>query len=69
VLVQAVVKVPLVGQVAVPVGTLSLSGSWQPSATMLTASGLTSADLALRFTALTGSSQIDDVFIDPRMRG
>jgi hypothetical protein len=69
VLVQAVVQVPLVGEVALPVGTLSLSGSWQPSATMLTASGLTSADLALRFTALTGSSQIDDVFIDPRMRG
>jgi hypothetical protein len=69
VLVQMVIKVPLAGQVALPVGTLALDGSWQPSATMLTNSGLTSAEVALRFTALTGSSQIDDVFIDPRMRG
>jgi hypothetical protein len=68
VLVQAVIKVPLGGQVALPVGTLALDGSWQPSATMLTVSGLTSAEVALRFTALTGRAQIDDVFIDPRMR-
>jgi hypothetical protein len=26
------------------------------------------SQVALRFTALTGSSQIDDVFVDPRMR-
>jgi hypothetical protein len=26
-----------------------------------------SAQMALRFTALSGDSQIDDIFIDPRM--
>ena len=41
---------------------------------MLTASVLTgllhggTVPMAVRFTALTGSSQIDDVFVDPRMR-
>ncbi len=68
VLVQMVIKVPLAGQVALPVGTLALDGSWQPSAAMLTNSGVVSGEMALRFTALTGSSQIDDVFVDPRMR-
>jgi hypothetical protein len=73
VLVQAVVKVPLVGDVALPVGTFALSGSWQPSQAMLTGSGLTAllsgsgGEVALRFTALTGTSELDDVFVDPRM--
>lgn len=73
VLVQVVYSEPLLGQVALPVGTLALSGSWQPTLPMLTASaiqGLLSggtAQVALRFTALTGASQIDDVFVDPRM--
>jgi hypothetical protein len=26
------------------------------------------AQVALRFTALTGRSEIDDIYIDPRMR-
>ena len=57
-----------------PLGVVALSGTWQPTAPMLTASvvaGLLSggtAELALRFTEVTGSSQIDDIFIDPRMR-
>jgi hypothetical protein len=73
VLVQVVYKTAL-GLVAAPVGTIALSGSWQPSAPMLTGSiagGVLSGGtglLALRFTALTGSSRIDDVFIDPRRR-
>jgi hypothetical protein len=73
VLVQVVVREPLLGQLAVPVGIVSLSGSWQPSAMMLTGSGLPSlltsgqAEVALRFTALLGSSHIDDVYVDPRM--
>ncbi len=73
VLVQVVYREPLLGEVAVPVGTVALSGTWQPSSSMLTTSvlqGLLSggtAQLALRFTALTGASQIDDVFVDPRM--
>jgi hypothetical protein len=75
--VSIVYKEPLLGPVAVPVGTVALSGSWGPSSRMLTLSvvqGLVNGlltgktpQVALRFTAVTGSSQIDDVFIDPRM--
>lgn len=74
VLVSVVYKLPLLGQVAVPVGTVALSGNWEPSAPMLTASAVTgvlsngTAQVAIRFTALTGQSQIDDVFVDPRMK-
>jgi hypothetical protein len=73
VLVQVVYKT-LLGPVALPLGTVALSGQWQPTLPMLTGSlagalltGGT-AQAALRFTALTGSSRIDDVFVDPRMR-
>lgn len=61
--------------VAVPVGTFLLNGSWAPSMRMATAAavqGVLSSlltgqnpQVALRFTAVTGSSQIDDIFIDP----
>ncbi|HSC03817.1 MAG TPA: hypothetical protein VLC49_10870 [Solirubrobacteraceae bacterium] len=74
--VSIVYKEPLLGPVVVPVGTVALSGSWAPSAQMLTLSavqGLVNGlltgktpQVALRFTAVTGSSQIDDVFIDPK---
>jgi hypothetical protein len=69
-----VVYQTLLGPVALPVGVVAASGTWQPAPPMLTgsiAAGLLSggtAQVALRFTALTGSSEIDDVFIDPRMR-
>jgi hypothetical protein len=72
-LVQVVYRLPLLGQVPVPVGTVALSGNWAPSAPMLTASAVTgllsggTTQVALRFTALTGDTQIDDVFVDPRM--
>jgi hypothetical protein len=72
VLVQVVYKTPL-GTVALPLGAVALSTSWQPTLPMLTGSVVTgllsggTAEAALRFTALTGSSQIDDVFVDPRM--
>jgi hypothetical protein len=75
--VSIVYKEPLLGPVAVPVGVVALSGAWSPSMKMLTLSavqGLVNGlltgktpEVALRFTALTGSSQIDDVFIDPHM--
>lgn len=74
VLVQVVYQEPLVGQVVVPVGTVALSGSWQPTLPMLTGSAVTgalsggTAQVSLRFTALTGGSQIDDVYVDPRCR-
>jgi hypothetical protein len=73
--VSIVYKEPLVGPVAVPVGTIALTGSWAPSARMLTLSAVQgivnglligkTPQVALRFSALTGSSRIDDVFIDP----
>jgi hypothetical protein len=73
VLVSVVYK-PLLGiPVAVPVGTVVLSPNWSPSAPMLTVSVLTgllhggTAPMAVRFTAVTGSSQVDDVFVDPHM--
>jgi hypothetical protein len=73
--VSIVYKEPLLGSLSLPVGTIALTGSWAPSAEMPTLSfvqGLVNGlltgktpQVALRFTALTGSSQIDDVFIDP----
>jgi hypothetical protein len=73
VVVQVVYNLPLLGPVAIPVGPVALSGTWQPTLPMLTASAIPglltggTAQVALRFTALTGNSEIDDVFIDPRM--
>lgn len=72
--VQVVYKSLLGLPIGLPVGTVALGGSWAPSAPMLTASAIPAllsggtAQVALRFTSLTGSSQIDDVFVDPRMR-
>jgi hypothetical protein len=73
--VSIVYKEPLLGPVAIPVGVFALSDAWSPSMQMLTLSqvqgivnGLltnSTPQVALRFTALTGISQIDDVFIDP----
>jgi hypothetical protein len=75
--VSIVYKEPLLGPVAVPIGLVALKGSWGPSAQMLTLSAVQGVvnglltgqtpQVALRFTAVTGSSQIDDVFIDPHM--
>jgi hypothetical protein len=73
VLVSVVYKLPLLGQVVVPVGTVALSPNWSPSLPMLTASVVTgllnggTTTMAVRFTAVTGSSQIDDVYVDPHM--
>ncbi|MEA2371020.1 MAG: hypothetical protein QOH12_1414 [Solirubrobacteraceae bacterium] len=61
----------VIGPLTVPVGVVALSPSWTPTAPMLTGSaigGLLSngiAPLSLRFTELSGTSQIDDVFVDP----
>lgn len=67
----SVVYQTLLGQLSIPVGTVGLSTAWAPTLPMLTASavpGLLSggtAPVALRFNQLTGSAQIDDVFVDP----
>jgi hypothetical protein len=71
VLAVSVVYQTLLGPTAVPVGLVALSGNWAPTLPMLTGSvvgGLLTngtAPMAVRFTELTGSSQIDDVFVDP----
>jgi hypothetical protein len=71
--VSVVYRTPLGLTVAVPVGVITLSGNWAPTLKMLTASAVTGAlsggttQVALRFTALLGPAQIDDVFIDPRL--
>jgi len=67
-----VVYPTLLGPVALPLGAAALSPTWRPTLPMLTGSlagallagGTT--QLSLRFTALLGSSQIDDVYVDPR---
>ena len=74
VLVQVVYRTPVGLTVTVPVGVVALSGSWQPTLPMLTASAVEgalsggTAQIALRFTALTGTSQIDDIYVDPRLK-
>jgi hypothetical protein len=75
--VSIVYKEPLLGATAVPIGTIALSGNWAPTAKMLTLSAVQgivnglltgqTPQVALRFTALIGSSQIDDVYVDPHM--
>jgi hypothetical protein len=73
VVVQVVYKT-LLGPVALPLGAVALSGSWAPTLPMLTGSLVGAlltngtAQVALRFTALTGESSIDDIYVDPRMR-
>lgn len=65
----------LLGLVAVPVGTVLPSSTWRPTPVFLTASALGAAvaggevPLALRFTSLAGTWQVDDVFVDPYKRG
>jgi hypothetical protein len=67
-----VVYPTLLGPVALPLGAAALSPTWRPTLPMLTGSlvgGLLNGgttQLSLRFTALLGTSQIDDVFVDPR---
>lgn len=75
VLVQLVYLDPLLGPTDIPVGAVALSGTWQPTLPMLTLSAVPgalnggTAQVAVRLTAVLGASQIDDVFIDPRMSG
>lgn len=66
---------PILGPTPIPVGTTTLSGTWQPTLPMLTLSAVPgalnggTAQVAVKFFATTGASQVDDVFIDPRMSG
>jgi hypothetical protein len=71
---QVVYKLPLLGNVALPIGAVALSPNWGPTLPMLTASVVTgalnggTAQVALRFTAVLGPSEIDNVYVDPMMR-
>jgi hypothetical protein len=62
-------------QIAFPMGTVSGDSTWTAPAAMHTggkiASKLSStgtAQMALRFTATGGASQLDDIFVDPRLK-
>jgi hypothetical protein len=73
VLVQVVYQTPI-GLVSVPVGSVTPASGWQPTPAMPTGAAVAglllggTAQMALRFTDLSGASAIDDVFVDPRMR-
>jgi hypothetical protein len=73
VLVHVTYQTPI-GLVSVPVGIVTLTNGWQPTPAMPTGAQLAggllggTAQMALTFTAVTGNSVIDDVFVDPRMR-
>ena len=62
------------GNLAIKVASLSVSGTWQPTVIMHTGAAAVTeltngtAQLALRFTSVTGSTRIDDVYLDPRRR-
>lgn len=64
----------LLGLVALPAGVVLPSGTWRPSPAMWTLAavgGLVSdgqTPLSLRFTAVAGTWQVDDIFIDPHVR-
>ncbi len=62
-------------QVAFVVGTLSGDSTWTPSASLHTGgriaaklSGTGTAQMAIRVSASGGASQIDDIFVDPRLK-
>ena len=63
-----------IGLVSVPVGIVTATNGWQPTPVMPTGAQIAgqllggTAQMALTFTAVTGNSVIDDVFVDPRMR-
>ena len=71
---QVVYKLPLLGNVALPIGAAALSPNWNPTLPLLTASLVTgvlnggTAEVALKFTAALGPSHVDDIYVDPMMR-
>jgi hypothetical protein len=59
----------------IPTGVAIAGGIWRPTPMMITASAVWgalsggTADVSLQLTALAGTLQVDDVFIDPWNRG
>ncbi len=64
----------LLGLVALPIGTVVPTSSWKPSPVMFSLSAVGAAvaggeaPLSLRFTSVSGTWQVDDVFVDPYKR-
>ncbi len=59
------VSVVLPGGAAVPVGTVTGSSSWTPSPVTLIGANLIADAVAFRFTPISGSWQVDDLYVDP----
>jgi hypothetical protein len=63
------------GDLVIPAGVAVAGGKWSPTPVMLTSSAVLgalsggTAQVSVTVTALSGSPQIDDVFIDPWARG
>ncbi len=56
---------------ALPLGIVSVGSAWQPGNATLTGSGVpvfTGTTLSIRIAPLTGSIQVDDVYVDPFRR-
>jgi hypothetical protein len=73
--VEVVYQTPAGVAVAFPVGSVTATGNWVPATAMPTGAALAvaadksgSAEVALRFVALLGPSQIDDIFVDPHCK-
>ncbi len=62
------------GNITVPIELITLKSSWAPSPIVKTGAAVATAisggvaHLALRFTTVSGTARIDDVYLDPRMR-
>ena len=68
---ESVIYQTAAGSTTIPVGSVAATGSWMPTAPMLTGSAITgamnggTANVSLQFTASGGSAQVDDVYVDP----
>jgi hypothetical protein len=73
--VSVVYRAPLLGTATIPVGVVTPTSGWQPTAPLLTASAIPgllhggTANVQLQFTASGGAVQVDDVFVDPWGKG
>jgi hypothetical protein len=53
----------VLGSRVIPLGLVKPGASWSPTPTVVLAHG--TVPLAIRLTQVTGTSQVDDVFVDP----
>lgn len=73
-IIVSLVYTSALGTVTIPVGVVTPTSTWEPTAPMLTASAVTgalnggTANVSLSFVASGGSAQIDDVYVDPWSR-